>query len=475
MFIGRKSELRVLEKFWLSPGFGFIVLYGRRRLGKTTLINEFTQNKKTVYVTGIENNAATNLKILSGAIADVYPEIPHENAFSSFRTALEYLFRRSGHERVLLVIDEYPYIARADASLASTLQYLIDHYRDSSDLKLILSGSSMSFMEDEVLAYKAPLYGRRTGQIRLEPFEFAESCKFVPGFSDEDKLLTYAMTSGVPAYLTAFRENMSLKDNLEQTFFSAASFLYQEPENLLHQELRETAPYSAVLGALASGAVRFSEIASRANLKSSDVTGYLRRLTELGIVTRRVPWGEDTSRKALYEISDGAFRFWYRFVLPNVATIERGMPQRAYRHSEPYFADFAARTFEKVCTEYLWSLLARDASPVDFPSLGAWWGNDPRARAQAEIDIVGADDRAVLLAECKWWEKNVGVDVLRTLRSRVPLVAAEKRPYLYLFAKRGFTPECQSEAEQDTSVTLVTYADVLRELDSTCVADLRDP
>ena len=187
MFIGRERELKSLSRLYASDKFEFAVIYGRIRVGKTAIINEFTKGKTSIYFTGVETNEKQNLENFSKCILEHVTKKPVNTSFSSFQTALEYIFELAQEEKIILVIDEYPYVARASKSLASTLQLLIDKYKETSKLFLILCGSSMSYMEDHVLAYKAPLYGRRTAQFKVEPFEFQEVCKYLNGLSDEEK------------------------------------------------------------------------------------------------------------------------------------------------------------------------------------------------------------------------------------------------------------------------------------------------
>ncbi len=193
MFIGREKEMDTLERLYVSGRFEFVVLYGRRRVGKTALINRFLEGKPSIYFTGIETNAAQNLENLSKCILEYTNESVSGASFPSFQSALESVFRLSETQRLVLSLDEYPYVARACASLASTIQMLIDRYRDTSHLMLILCGSSMSYMEDRVLAYKSPLYGRRTAQIKLQPFDFAETSRVFGRYSAEEKALAYGI------------------------------------------------------------------------------------------------------------------------------------------------------------------------------------------------------------------------------------------------------------------------------------------
>ena len=191
MFIGRERDLAALNRLYTSGKFEFAVIYGRRRVGKTALISEFIKDKKSIYFMGVESNEKQNLENFSKNIIEYGSGIVADTSFASFQSALEYVFKLGESERLVLAIDEYPYVARASESLASTLQMLIDKYKDDSKLMLILCGSSMSYMEDHVLAYKAPLYGRRTAQMKILPFDFEDTCNYLKAFSDMDKALRY--------------------------------------------------------------------------------------------------------------------------------------------------------------------------------------------------------------------------------------------------------------------------------------------
>ena len=241
MFIGREHELNTLNKLYNSDKFEFAVIYGRRRVGKTALISEFTKDKDTIFFTGVETNAKQNLDNFSRCIMEYNTGIASGASFNSFQMAFEYVFELAKTKRIVLVIDEYPYVARASKSLASTLQLLIDKNKDASKLFLILCGSSMSYMEDHVLAYKAPLYGRRTAQFKINPFEFLEACRYFENFSDEDKALAYGIVGGTPQYLMQLDDKLSIEENIKNTHLNPSSSIFEEPTNLLKQEVREPA------------------------------------------------------------------------------------------------------------------------------------------------------------------------------------------------------------------------------------------
>lgn len=461
MFIGREQELNALEKLYTSDKFEFAVIYGRRRVGKTAIINRFLDNKKAIYFMGVESNAKLNLENLSKSIIEYSSGIETETSFLSFQAAFEYVFKLAQNERLILAIDEYPYVAHSSKSLASTLQLLIDRYKDSSKLMLILCGSSMSYMEDHVLAYKAPLYGRRTAQMKVLPFDFEETSRYFKRFSAEDKALIYGIVGGTPQYLLQIDDSLSVEENIKNTFLNPMSFLYEEPINLLKQEVREPAVYTAVITAIASGASRMSEISGKVGEDTNVCSAYIKSLINLGIVQKETPYGEKASRKSVYSIEDNMFRFWYRFVLENNSAIARGATDSVYRRIEPKLSDYMGKVFEEICKQYLWKQLIAGKCPVGFKSLGLWWGNDPIEKCQTEIDIMGEQDKdTALFAECKWTNEKVDLGVLETLVKRCGLFNY-KNTHLYLFSKSGFSKGCTEEAGKMGNVTLVSYADIV--------------
>ena len=464
MFIGRERELASLRQLYNSDKFEFVVLYGRRRVGKTALINHFIDGKKAIYFMGVESNAKQNLENFSKGIIEYASGIEAETSFASFQAALEAVFRLSENERIVLAIDEYPYVARASKSLASTLQLLIDKYKDCSKLMLILCGSSMSYMEDHVLAYKAPLYGRRTAQIKLQPFDFEETCRYFGSFSTEEKALAYGIVGGTPQYLLQMNDRLSIEENVKNTYLNPTSSLYEEPTNLLKQEVREPAIYTAIITAIATGASRMSEISGKVGEDTNVCSTYLKNLVALGIVQKETPYGEKASKRSIYSIDDNMFRFWYRFVPENASMIARGAADLVYKRIEPHLPAYMGKVFEEICKQHLWKLLLSGKSPVEFTSLGRWWGNDPVHKRQAEIDIMGEQDKdTALFAECKWTTEKVDLAVLETLIERSELFQY-KNKHFFLFSKSGFTKACAEKAEEIGNVSLVTYGEIVREL-----------
>lgn len=457
MFIGRERELSSLNSLYSSGKFEFTVIYGRRRVGKTALINQFISDKKAIYFMGVESNTKQNLENFSRNIMEFQTGMAAETSFASFQAAFEYVFHLAEKERLILAIDEYPYVARSSKSLASTLQLFIDQYKDHSKLMLILCGSSMSYMEDHVLAYKAPLYGRRTSQMKIRPFDFADTCRYLKNLSMEDKAMVYGMVGGTPQYLLQMDARLSVAENIKNTFLNPTSSLFEEPENLLKQDVREAALYNAIITAIAAGASRMVEISAKVGESTSVCAAYLKNLAALGLVRKETPYGEKESRKSVYAMDDHMFRFWYRFVPENRSVIERGAADLAYKRIEPHLSDYMGKVFEEICIQYLWKLLLNGESPVEFRELGRWWGTDPSTRSQAEIDIMGEQDKdTALFCECKWTKEKVDAGVLETL-SRRSQMFHYRHIQLYLFAKNGFTKGCMEVAEKLGNVTLVPY------------------
>ena len=411
---------------------------------------------------GVESNEKQNLENFSKSIIEYSSGIEAETSFLSFQAALEYVFKLAEKKRFILAIDEYPYVARSSKSLASTLQLLIDKYKDTSKLMLILCGSSMSYMEDEVLAYKSPLYGRRTAQMKIFPFSFDEACRYLKNYSDEDKALAYGIVGGTPQYLLQMDDRLSIEDNIKNTYLNPISFLYEEPTNLLKQEVREPAIYTAIITAIAVGASRMSDISNKVGEDSNICANYLKSLINLGIVKKETPYGEKTSRKSIYSIEDNMFRFWYRFVPNNNSVIMRGAADIVYRRIEPQLSEYMGAVFEEICKQYLWKLLLNGNSPVEFSELGRWWGKDPIEKKQTEIDIMGEQDKkTALFGECKWTNEKVDLGVLETLIKRSKLFSYIN-VHLFLFSRSGFTKGCIDKANELGNVSLVTYADMLK-------------
>ena len=324
MFHCRESELRKLNKRYQYTDFECVIIYGRRRVGKTALINEFCKDKPTIYFSALNATAQENLRTLSNSIHQYErPDAASTAEFQSYEDAFDEISKLSGEERVVFVIDEYPYLAKSKPAVSSMLQHLIDHVWSEGRLFLILCGSSMSFMEYQVLGYESPLYGRRTAQFKIEPLTYLESAQFYPSLNYEDQALVYGITGGIPHYINQLKVRSTVDRALLDNLFDSSSYLFEEPENLLKQELREPAVYNSIIRAIAEGASRMNDISTKTGIETGPCAKYVKTLIDLGIIKKETPITEKPGKKTIYFLTDNFFRFWYRFVPQNIAAIDR--------------------------------------------------------------------------------------------------------------------------------------------------------
>jgi AAA+ ATPase superfamily predicted ATPase len=465
MFVGRTRELEALEEQYAGDSFEFAVIYGRRRVGKTALIVEFIRDKPAVFFTARETNLAENLALLSGSIQA--PRFGAEKApvYQSIDDALDRVFSAAEGKRLIFVIDEYPYLAGAWRGISSTLQEKIDHRSKKCKLFLILCGSSLSFMENQVLGYQSPLYGRRTAQYRIKPFDFFEAREFFPGINPQDSAAIYAMTGGIPSYLNRFTGRASLKEKVAANFLSPQGFLFEEPENLLKQELRDPANYNALIREIARGATRISEIASKTGMETGATSHFLDILIQLDIVEREMPvteaaQGKTRSRKSLYTIKDNLFRFWYRFIPGIIDIIQHNSTEKAWEFIAEGFSAYMGRVFETMCRQYLWRENTANALPFFFQQEGRWWGHDPLRKMESEIDILAMQGtKAALFCECKWRNETSGRDILEALLQKAEHFRFDHKYYM-LFSKSPFTAGCKKLAEERGNVRLLTFREM---------------
>lgn len=460
MFVGRSRELNKLNVLYNSNQFEFVVFYGRRRVGKTTLINEFTEQKKSIYYMAVEGTKKENLFGLSKAF--LQESLAPLSQFNDYEDLLSYIDQLAlSGERYIVAIDEFPYLAASYPAISSLLQKHIDHCWQNSNLFLILCGSSMSFMEEQVLGYKSPLYGRRTAQFKIHPFTFFEARQMLSSFVPEEQAILYGVTGGIPEYLSRINGNLSLEQNLIDLFFDESGRLFEEPVNLLKQELREPATYHSIISAIAGGASRLNEIAGKTGLETSGCSNQITSLIALGIIRKETPVTEPaTSRKTIYRLEDSMFLFWYRFVRPNISGITRGIGETIYRQMvEPNINDFMGHIFEDICIQYLYHPHVYAKLPFLPGNIGKWWGNNPATKSQEEIDIMAVQDDQALLGECKWRNTDINMKILNQLLERGKLFHYEKQYYM-LFSKTGFTNDVRKYASNTLNLKLVSFNDI---------------
>lgn len=462
-FYCREDELRKLNKRYAGGQFECIVIYGRRRVGKTALINEFCKDKPTIFFSALNTTGKENLEALSRSIMSFErPDSESVPEFSSYDAALNELTSLSKEKRIVFVIDEYPYLAKAKPAISAMLQHIIDHRWAESRMFLILCGSSMSFMENQVLGKESTLYGRRTGQFKIEPLDYKETAVFHPDLSAEDHSLVYGITGGVPHYINKLDIRGSVDEALLDNFFDRSSYLYEEPGNLLKQELREPAIYNAIIKAIAEGASRMNEIKMKVGEENSLISKYLKTLIDLGIVRKETPVTEKPGKKTIYLLADNFFRFWYRFVPVNMSAIDSGRIVKIYPHAvKQYLPDYMGLIFEKMCQDYL--LYYSDNLPIELNEIGQWWGADPGKRKQVQIDIVGTpvEGKEYIIGSCKYRNEKIGVDELERMRHYAVVFGKGDHYHYYIFSKGGFT-EGLLQAQERGEVRLIALEDLYR-------------
>ena len=468
MFVGRRQELSLLERLYQTGKFEFIGVYGRRRVGKTALLTEFTRSLRTGWCTAVEDDASLNLRIFSQAVYSLqHPDADPDLAptYPDFRLAIEAAFAAARDERAVLVIDEFPYLAKSYPAFPSVLQASIDAHQGDSKLFLVLCGSSLSFMKEQLLNRKSPLYGRRTAQLELKPFDFFESREFFPNVDPVMVADLYGMVGGVPLYLRQLDASCGLEQVIEAAFLNPSSILFEEPMNLLKQEVSKASPYNAVLSAIAGGASQHNEIAAKAGLESSALDYYLKELVRIGLLEREEPMTRRGSRKALWKLTDNLFRFWYRFVRPRQALVERGLGDAVAPNIVAALPEYMGPVFEGICRDWLWRQLASGGINFDITDIGRWWGNDPSAREEAEIDVVALNgSETVLVGECKWKNEPTGAAQLEKLDRRAQLVGAGPTVPRWLFSRAGHTEGCREYACGIESARLITFEEMVREV-----------
>ncbi len=461
MFYGRENELKELNDRYNGDRFECMVIYGRRRVGKTSLINEFCRGKPTVFFSALRSSSADNLAALSKAIfARNEPDSISAPVYRSYDEAFAEITRISRGERVILVIDEYPYLARAERSVSSRLQHLIDREWQNGRLFLILCGSSMSFMEEQVLGRESPLYGRRTGQIKVQAMTYDEIRVFDPSLTCEQHALIYGITGGIPHYVNKLAVTGNVDDALKRNFFNRSAYLFEEPENLLKQELREPALYNTLISAIAGGASRLNEISTKCGIEGDVCAKYLKVLTGLGIVRKETPITEKPGKKTIYRLSDNFFTFWYRFVPPYLSAIEADRFDRIYDAAVgKELSSYMGPVFEQMCRTYL--IRHDDRLPFLLSDIGRWWGTDKKKKKEVEIDLVGVPVRGneYLICSCKYRNELVGQDELDLLKHYAEVFGKGERYYYMIFSKSGFTEGLKASAVNE-EVILVTMEEM---------------
>lgn len=469
MFVGRKRELSSLEKLYHQQGFDMTVIYGRRRIGKSTLIREFLKGKRAIFYTATKVGKARNLELFCQQVVSLLDPSLTGVSFSSLEAILDFITDRLSGDKLVLVIDELPYWAQDDGALLSVLQKYIDTRWSERDMMIILCGSSLSFMENKVLSEKSPLFGRRNKQIRLEAFDYLEAAEFVPNYSAEDRAIIYGITGGVAKYLAMIDPRSSADDNIKAQFFNTDGYLYDEPRNLLAQEFTDVALVNNVIEQIASGSNTVNEISLKIRQNSSTVLYTLDKLIQVGLITKKKCITEEKNRKKTqYVLRDQMFRFWYAFIPKATSIIEIGQGDLYFDQVvKPQIHNYMGSVFEEMCRYYTLKEGICGAFGNTLTDVGTWWGTESLQRGtkkvqqSADIDVVGISelDKTAVLGECKFKKEKIDKNVYDTLLRRSAVIGGKYRIIRFLFfSLSGYTSWFDSI--QNNGVVLLTLDDL---------------
>lgn len=463
-FIGRQRELESLEREYQKDS-SFVVIYGRRRVGKTTLIKEFIKGKLAFYFLATEEVESQSIKRLSGVVSRVTQNPLLQRAtFSDWLDLFHIIAKFRPEEKKVLVIDEFPYLVKSNPAFPSILQNAWDEVLKDSNVMLILCGSLIGMMQKHALSYDSPLYGRRTAQIRLAPLSFPDVYA-AQHLSFERAVEQYAITGGVPKYLEFFNDQEGLLEQVESAVLSKNGFLYEEPNFLLKDEVVSAVNYFSIIRVMADGNHKLGKIAGALGTETSALTPYLSTLSDLGFVVKETPVTEknpEKSRKGLYFISDNFVRFWFRYVYPYKGELELDNTQIVLDEIRKDFVQkFVAFAYEDICRS-IFADLCREGA-IDFvPSrIGAYWLND--LDSDTEIDVMAVDhqNKRFFAGECKYHNKPVDAPVFFALRDKVQASGELQKvwkgyqPIFGIFSKSGFTQRLVDLGKENPQLFLI--------------------
>ena len=469
-FIGRKREMEKLESEY-SRDSSFVVIYGRRRVGKTTLIKEFLKDKTAFYFLATEEIESQSMKRLAGVVARTTKNRILQNAaFTDWLDLFQVIADYEPEKKKVFVIDEFPYLVKTNSAFPSILQNAWDEVLKDKNVMLILSGSLIGMMQKHALSYDSPLYGRRTSQMRLAPLLFTDIYA-VQSLSFTESVEQYAVTGGVPKYLEFFEDGRELTEQIKDAVLSKNGFLYEEPFFLLKSESMTAVNYFSIIKAIADGNHKIGKIAGVLGIESSKLTPYLSTLSDLGFVEKRTPFTEknpEKSRKGLYFIADNFIRFWFKYVYPYKGELELDNMQIVLEEMKKDFeTKFVAFAYEDICKDIFANLCKQGA--IDFvPSrIGAYWLNDYTGDTEIDVMAVDNQNKRIFAGECKDHRNPVDAPVYYALKEKVLDAGEIRKSYpvydvIYgVFSKSGFTQRMLDAARETSNLVLVNEDNVI--------------
>lgn len=469
-FLGREKEILDLEKEYARDG-GFVVIYGRRRIGKTTLIKQFIKSKTAFYFLATKEVESQSMKRFAGVIARTTGNsVLQKAAFSDWLDLFQTVADYKPNEKKVLVIDEFPYLVKVNDSFPSILQNAWDEILKDSNVMLILCGSLISMMKKHALSYESPLYGRRTSQMRIAPLPFTtvyENQKL----SFEEAAEQYSITGGVPKYMEFFSDGQPLYEQIKENVLSKNGFLYEEPNFLLTDEVQVPTNYFSIIKVIADGNHKLGTIAGILGLETSALTPYLKTLSELGFIEKQVPVTEknaEKTRKGLYFISDNFLRFWFRYVYPYKGELELDNTQISLDELDKDFKEkFVAFAYEDICKEIFARLCSDKAIDFTPSKIGSYWLNDKSGNTQIDVMAVDTVNKRLFAGECKYHNQPIDADVYFELVKKVDNSSEIKSAFkgytvIYgVFSKSGFTSRMTDISNSNPNLFLINETSIV--------------
>ncbi|PHS40055.1 MAG: ATPase [Sulfurovum sp.] len=447
MFVNRYNELALLNDEYGSDGFKFTVLYGRRRVGKTTLLKEYIQDKPAIYFLVTLENINIVLKRLQNIIADfLEDDFLRELQLKDVKQLFAYIAKETFEKKLIIIIDEFQYLTKLDSSMPSQFQYIVDELLKNKNIHLVLCGSIISMMYEQTLSYNSPLYGRRTSDIKLEAIAFKHLDGFFPNKEQNQLIELYSVLYGVPKYLEIFKDSNDIFEAIDKNILNPNAYLYNEPQFILQNEVNEPITYFSILEAIAGGEHKIGNIAGKLNKNVQNITSFVSKLIELDILYKDIPVTEKNpakSKKGLYFIKDNFFRFWFHYVLPYKSQLEIGNSTFVLSKIKENFNGYVSKTYEDLAIQYI-------LTNFDVLKCGRWWDKSN------EIDAVGVANDHLIVAECKYSNKKVGINILEALKMKTKYIETELPVKKYiLFGKSGFTDALIKLSRGDNTIVLV--------------------
>lgn len=449
-FINRQKEMATLEREYISEMSSFVVIYGRRRTGKTTLIKEFIKGKNALFFLGDTQTEYNQINSMKNTIAEYYNDNFIKNiSIESWEALFEYL-KSKLQDNTIFVIDEFQYLVKGNKAFPSIFNKFWESVFKEKKIMVIICGSLVGMMYETALSYNSPLYGRRTAQINLKPIDFYYYNEFFENSSVEKLIQLYSITGGIPKYIEHFKNySDNIFSGIEERVIDKDSLLYAEPKFLLQEEVTDTSTYFTLLKIISEGENKIGNIAGKMNLNTNNLSPFLSKLIELDILEKEVPITEENpekSKKGLYFIKDNFMNFWFKFIFPKMGYIESGNIEVVKKQIEEGFELYVSTVFEKICR----NLMYRINFPVEVNRYGRWWEKN------SEIDIVGIGEKELIFGECKWSNKKVGMNILEELIKKSEKIDSNSKKISYiLFSKSGFTDDIIKAEEERKNLYLM--------------------